>query len=97
MLGTVSAKDDSILKHATQAAATAGGSAIVVVGDKAFTDAGIDIQPRWLKDARIPDPRAASAADHRLDHPDQVKPTEPVTRTIVVNELVGIVIRWKLR
>src|SRR5579862_286726 len=49
VLGTVFASDDLLLKHASQAAVAAGGNAILVVGDKVFTDAGIEIQPRWLK------------------------------------------------
>jgi hypothetical protein len=96
VLGTVSASGDLLIKHASLAAAAAGASAILVIGDKAFTDAGIDIQPHWLKDARMPDTHAPPPDAHRLDHPDQVKPsnTQP---TIIVNELMGILIRWKLR
>jgi hypothetical protein len=95
VLGTVTASDDLATKHASQAALAAGGNAILVIGDKAFTDAGIDIRPRWLKDADIPDPNASASTRH-LDDPAQLKPTG-TTQTIRVNELTGIVIRWKLQ
>ncbi len=73
ILGTVHAEGDLIEKHVSLAAAGAGANAILVVGDKAFTDASINAQPRWLKDARVPDPHASPPDEHRLDHPDQIK------------------------
>ncbi len=96
ILGTVFASGDLLAKHASLAAAAVGASAILVTGDKAFTDAGIAIQPRWLKDARVPDPHAPPPDEHRLDHPDQIK-SSTTPPTIIVNELAGILIRWKLR
>jgi hypothetical protein len=96
ILGTVSATGDLLVKHASLAATAAGASAILVMGDKAFTDAGIEIQPHWLKNARMPDTHAPPPDEHRLDHPDQVK-TSNTPPTIIVNELAGILIRWKLR
>jgi hypothetical protein len=95
VVGTVSAKGDLFLKHASQAALAAGGNAILVVGDKAFGDAGIQIQPRFLKDAQIPDPNA-TVSTHRLDRPDQIREqgTQPMIRESLLD---GIVIRWKLR
>ncbi|HXI83939.1 MAG TPA: hypothetical protein VNL17_07590 [Verrucomicrobiae bacterium] len=95
VLGTVSASGDLAVKHASLAAAAAGANAILITGDKAFTDAGIDIQPRWLKDKRMPDPHAPPPSDHRLDHPDQIRSADSPP-TIIVNELTGILIRWKL-
>lgn len=95
VVGTVSAKGDLLLKHASQAGLAAGGNAILVVGDKAFTDAGIDIQPRWLNHAEVPDPNAP-VSTRRLDHPEQLK-ERGTPQTIRVNELTGILIRWKLR
>jgi len=96
ILGTIFASGDMLVKHASIAAAAAGGHAILVTGDKAFTDAGIEIQPHWYKNARMPDPHASPPDEHRLDHPDQIKSLKPPS-TIVVNELAGILIRWKLR
>jgi hypothetical protein len=96
VLGTVSASGDLAVKHASLAAAAAGANAILVTGDKAFVDAGIEIQPRWIKDKRMPDPHAPPPSDHRLDHPDQIKSSDSPP-TIIVNELTGILIRWKLR
>jgi hypothetical protein len=96
ILGTVSATGDLLVKHASLAATAAGASAILVMGDKAFTDAGIEIQPHWLKNARMPDTHAPPPDEHRLDHPDQIK-TSSTPPTIIVNELAGILIRWKLR
>jgi hypothetical protein len=93
VVGTVSAKGDMVLKHASQAAAAAGATAILVAGDKAFTDAGIEIQPRWLNNAEVPDPNA-SASTRRLDHPEQVN-SQATPRMIRVNEITGILIRWK--
>lgn len=95
VLGTVFANGDLIEKHVSQAATAAGANAILVVGDKAFTDAGIEIQPRWLKNAEKPDPNAP-VSTRRLDHPDQIKGTTAMPPTIRVSELAGIVIRWKL-
>ena len=96
VLGTVHAEGDLIEKHVSLAAADVGANAILVVGDKAFTDAGINVQPHWLKDARVPDPHAPPPDEHRLDHPDQIKSSDS-SPTIIVSELSGIVIRWKLR
>lgn len=96
VLGTVSTSGDLLVKHACVAATVAGASAILVMGDKAFTDAGIGMQPHWLKNARMPDTHAPPPDEHRLDHPDQVKSSN-TPATIVVNELDGILIRWKLR
>ena len=96
ILGTVFASGDMLVKHASLAAAAAGGHAIIVTGDKAFTDAGIEIQPHWYRNARVPDPHAPPPDDHRLDHPDEIKPSN-TPHTIIVNELAGILIRWKLR
>ena len=96
ILGTVHAEGDLIERHVGLAAAAAGANAVLVVGDKVFTDAGISVQPRWLRNARVPDPHAPPPDAHRLDHPDQIKSPD-TTPTIIVNELTGIVIRWKLR
>jgi hypothetical protein len=96
VLGTIFANGDSLVRHASLAAAAAGGHAIIVTGDKAFADAGIEIQPHWFKNARMPDPQASPPDEHRLNHPDQIKPSN-TPHTIIVNELAGILIRWKLR
>jgi hypothetical protein len=95
VIGTISANGDMLVKHASLAAAAAGGHAILVTGDKAFTDAGIEIQPHWFKNARMPDPHAPPPDEHRLNHPDQIKSSD-TPHTIIVNELAGILIRWKL-
>jgi hypothetical protein len=96
ILGTVSANGDLMVKHASQAAAAAGAHAILVKDDKVFTDAGIAIQPHWFRNARMPDPHAPPPDSHRLDHPDQIKPSDgSAPPTIIVNELAGILIRWK--
>jgi hypothetical protein len=96
IVGTVSSSGDLFVKHASLAAATAGADAILVAGDKAFTNAGIEIQPHWFKNKQMPDPNAPPPDTHRLDHPDHInRPDSPPT--ITVNELAGIAIRWKHR
>jgi hypothetical protein len=94
IVGTVSSSGDLFVKHAALATATAGADAIIVLGDKAFTDAGIEIQPHWFKNKEVLDPNAPPPDPHRLDHPDHInRPDSP--STIRVNELTGIAIRWK--
>jgi hypothetical protein len=96
ILGTVFANGGMPVKHASLAAAGVGATAILVAGDKAFTDAGIQIQPHWFKNARMPDPHAPPPDTHRLNHPDQIKSSN-TPDTIIVNEIAGILIRWKRR
>jgi hypothetical protein len=96
IVGTVSSSGDLFVKHAALATATAGADAILVIDDKAFTDAGIEIQPHWFKNKQVIDPNAPPPDPHRLDHPDHInRPDSP--STITINELTGIAIRWKHR
>src|SRR5262249_31008653 len=63
ILGTVHEEGDSLEKPASQAAAKVNGDAVLVVGDNAFRDAGIDVEPHWYKNKRMPDPNAPPPAD----------------------------------
>jgi hypothetical protein len=46
ILGSFRATGDNVIKHATQAAQAVGADAVLAVNDKAFADAGIEINPQ---------------------------------------------------
>jgi hypothetical protein len=45
IIGTLRAAGGNTIKHAAEAAQAAGADALLVAGDRAFSDAGIDIKP----------------------------------------------------
>jgi hypothetical protein len=92
ILGTVSDEGDHAIKHAAEAARLLEADAILVVGDKAFVDAGVKASPQLLENADIPDPRGPAEVSH-MEHPDALK-TGSQERTIRVTRIVGILIRW---
>ncbi len=93
VLGTMSDEGDHAIKHVADAARVLEADAILVVGDKAFDDAGLKISPQLLENAEIPDPHASSGSRH-LDHPEAVKFDSAQPATIRVTQIAAIVIRW---
>lgn len=92
LLGTMTDEGDHAIKHVAQAARLIEADAILVVGDKAFSDAGVPISPQLLENADIPDPRGPRTVT-RLDHPEALK-TRNEAATIRVTRIAAIVIRW---
>ena len=93
VLGVMSDDGEHSVKHVAQAGQLAGADAILVVGDKAFTEAGLNANPHLLENADIPDPKGPKEIS-RLEHPEALK-TGSQPSTIRVTEIVGILIRWK--
>jgi hypothetical protein len=95
VLGAMSDNGEHSVKHVAEAGRVAGADAILVVGDKAFTEAGLNANPHLLDHADIPDPKGPKEIT-RLEHPEALK-TGMQPSTIQVTEIVGILIRWKTR
>ncbi len=95
VLGVMSDNGEHSVKHVAEAGRVAGADAILVVGDKAFTDAGLNANPHLLDHADIPDPKGPKEIT-RLEHPEALK-TGMQESTIRVTEIVGILIRWKAK
>ncbi|HUI08570.1 MAG TPA: hypothetical protein VL486_16340 [Verrucomicrobiae bacterium] len=92
VLGTVSAEGDHAIKHAAEAAQLLEADGVLVVGDKAFTDAGLKASPQLLENVEMPDPHGPTEVS-RLEHPEVLKDgTQP--STIRVTRIIGILIRW---
>jgi hypothetical protein len=64
VLGKMSDEGDHAVKHVAEAARLVGADAVLVVGDKAFTDAGLNVRPCLLENAVVPDPRPRSAGSN---------------------------------
>jgi hypothetical protein len=92
VLGTMSDEGDHAIKHVAEAARLLEADALLVVGDKAFADAGLKISPQLLENAEIPDPRGPTTVS-RLDHPE-VLTTKDQQTTIRVTRIRAILIRW---
>ena len=95
VLGVMSDDGEHSVKHVAQAGQLAGADAILVVGDKAFTEAGLNANPHLLEHADIPDPKGPKEIS-RLEHPEALK-TGSQPSTIRVTEIVGLLIRWKTK
>ena len=95
VLGIMSDDGDHAVKHVAEAARVAGADAVLVVGDKAFTDAGLVATPCLMENAEVPDPRGPIEIN-RIEHPEALR-TGSQQRTIRVTKIVGILIRWKAK
>jgi hypothetical protein len=92
VLGIMSDEGDHAVRHVAEAARLMGADAVLVVGDKAFTDAGLNATPCLLDKVEIPDPRGPAEISH-MQHPEALK-TGSEERTIRITKIVGILIRW---
>jgi hypothetical protein len=92
VLGVMSDEGEHSIRHVAEAARVAEADALLIVGDKAFTDAGITISPELLENATVPDPNGPTEV-RRLDHPEALK-LDSETGTIRVTRIRAILIRW---
>ena len=92
VLGTMSDEGDHSVRHVAEAARLIEADALLVVGDKAFADAGLKVSPQLLENVEIPDPRGPTEIS-RLEHPEALKTGEQQT-TIRVTRIRAILIRW---
>jgi hypothetical protein len=92
VLGTMSDEGDHAIKHVAEAARLIEADALLVVGDKAFADAGLKVSPQLLENVDIPDPRGPITVS-RLDHPEALT-TKDQQATIRVTRIRAILIRW---
>ena len=96
VLGAMSDEGDMALKHVANAARLVGADALLVVGDKAFTEAGLKVSPELLDNAEIPDPRGPITI-RRMDHPESLSTENQPPPTIRVTRIKAILIRWDLK
>lgn len=92
VLGTMSDEGDHSIRHVVQAARVVEADALLLVTDKAFTDAGITISPELVENGTVPDPNSPTES-RRLDHPDALK-TGTDQGTIRTTHIRAILIRW---
>lgn len=95
VLGIMSDDGDHAVKHVAEAARVVGADAVLVVGDKTFKDAGLNVGPSLLENASVPDPRGPTTIS-RLEHPEALK-TGSQESMIRVTKIVSILIRWKTK
>ena len=92
VLGTMSDEGDHAVKHVVEAARLIEADALLIVGDKAFADAGLKVSPQLMETAEIPDPRGPTTVS-RLDHPEALT-TKDEHPTIRVTRMCAILVRW---